>query len=215
MDLNRREVLKGGAAGFLLGFLFRDRDGKLREQPEIVAQPPSAITIRTVPQQAFRASRLMIAGTVVGKRLVPETRFVPCPACDERSDECSDEDEDDDYYCEACDGRGGTFVETGQMIERDVTIVPWSIESLTIGSRSQFNQDSAIPGDLFSAEAVDSFVSLDTAREGQEIAIVVRYTGDKPGGEVFRGALIGTSIDGDGVPQHAVLPISSAQKIVA
>jgi hypothetical protein len=214
MDLNRREVLKSGAAGFLLGFLFRGRNGKLSEQAEVVEQPPSAITIRTVPQQAFRPSRLIIAGTVVGKRLVPEMRFVPCPACDgQHEDEY--QYKDDEHYCEVCDDLGGKLIETGKMIERDVTRVPWTIDSLSIGSKDQFASAGTIPGDMFSTEAIDNFMGLAAAREGQEIEIVVRYTGDKPGGEVFHATLIGTSIDSNGVPRQAILPISSVQKIIA
>jgi hypothetical protein len=210
VDLNRRDLLKTGAAGFLLGFLFRGRDGLLQEQPAVVEQPPSAVTIRSRPQYAFRPSRLVIAGTVVGKRLVPETRFVPCSACKD----WADQDEEDEAYCEACDNLGGTRIETGELIETDVTIVPWSIESLRIGSAEQFAQSGPIPGELFSASAVDTFVSLDAASDAQEIEMVVRYTGDKPDGEMFCGALIGTSLEG-GVPKTVILPISSGQKIVA
>lgn len=213
MDLNRREVLKGGAAGFLLGFLFRGRDGKLKEQPEVVEQPPSAVTIRAAPQSAFRPERLVIAGTVVGRRRVPETRFVPCVVCAERN---GDKRENDDGYCGACADLGGKLVETGKMVERDVTVVPWSIESLTIGSKPQLAQSAAVPGDLFSAGAIPgNMFSAEGAAAGQEIEIVVRYTGDKPEGEVFHGMLIGTSIGDDGVPRRAILPISSSQKIVA
>lgn len=211
MSLNRREVLKSGAAGLLLGFLFRGRDGKLSAEPEVADQPPSAVTIRSAPQHAFRPERLVIAGTIVGKRMVSETRFVPCDACDGQRDDIGY----DDAICETCDDTGGSLVETGEMVERDVTVVPWTIESMTIGKKPQFAQGGSIPGDLFSVQAVDSFVRLDAAHGGQEIEIVVRYTGDKADGEWFRGALIGTSIGADGAPSREILPISSSQKIVA
>src|SRR5271166_681050 len=102
MDLNRRDLLKSGAAGFLLGFLFRGRNGKLNEQPEVADQQPSAVTISTVPQWAFRPDRLVIAGIVVGKRLVPEKKLVPCTACDGQSDDLYD----DEHYCEECGNLG-------------------------------------------------------------------------------------------------------------
>jgi len=210
VSLNRREVLKSGAAGFLLGFLFRGRDGKLKEEAEVVDQLPSAVTIRSTPQRAFRAERLVIAGTVVGTRMVPAKKFVPCKACDG----VDVEDTEDLYYCDTCDGSGGYSVETGEMVEQKVTVMPWTIESITIGKRSQLAHGAgSIPGDLFSATAVDSFVNLDTAAEGQEIEIVVRYTGDKPEGEVFNGALIGTALGDDGTPRKSILPISSSQRV--
>lgn len=214
MSVNRREVLKSGAAGFLLGFLFRGRNGKLSEEPEIADQPPSAITIRTMPQQAFRPQRLVIAGTVIGKRMVPETKFVTCEACDGHEDYGYEYDYGEPY-CEVCNDIGGTMVETGALVERDVTIVPWLIENISIGTRSQLAQAGAIPGDLFRADSVENFMSLDAAGAGQEIEIIVRYTGDKPDGEVFRGALVGTSIGEDGMPRQSILPINSSQKIVA
>lgn len=202
MSLNRREVLKSGAAGFLLGFLFRRRDGKLSEQPELAEQPPSAMTITTTPQRAFRAERLAIAGTVIGKRMVPEMEWAECAACVGDG-------------CVLCDDVGGETVETGRMIEREVRHVPWLIEDLTIGARSQLAPGCPLPGDMFGADAVDQFVSLDDATEGQEIKITVRYTGDKPEGEPFFGALIGMSFDKDGRRTRAVLPISSGCNIVA
>lgn len=210
MSLNRREVLKSGAAGFLLGFLFRRRDGKLSEEPEIVDQPPSAITIRTIPQRAFRADRLVIAGTVIGKRMVPETKFVTCEACDGQRNDIGYNDDP----CEACDDVGGTTVETGQMVEQDVTVVPWLIESITIGTKGQLAQ-VGVPGDLFAVGATKNVMSLDAASADQEIAIVVRYTGDNPEGEVFRGALVGTMIGEDGMQRKGILPINSGQRVVA
>jgi hypothetical protein len=205
-DLNRRDLLKGGAAGFLLGFLFRGRDGTLNKQPESAEQPPTAVTITTLPQGPFRPDRLVITGTVVGKRMVPETKFVTCTACDGR--------DADDRYCEACSDLGGTLVETGELVERDVTVVPWSIESFTIGDSSQFGS-GAVPGAMFSTDMANNSLMLGTASEGKEIRIVVRYTGDKPDGEVFRGALIGVTTGTDGKSRSAILPISSNQKIVA
>lgn len=212
MDLNRRDLLKGGAAGLLIGFLFRGRAGKLLEEPEVVDQPPSAITITTMPQQAFRPERLVIAGTVIGKQLVPETRLEPCAACEKRWAERGD---DDDVYCETCDDLGGKLVETGEMVERDVMRVPWSIENISIGDREQLAQSGAIPGDLFAATAIDNYMMLDAAREGQPIRIVVRYTGDAADGEMFQGALIGTTIGDDGVPRRQILPVRSERRIVA
>lgn len=215
MDINRRDLLKGGAAGFLLGFLFRGRGGKLIEEPEVADQPPSAITITTRPQQAFRPERLMIAGTVVGKEMVPETKFVPCTACETRWAEHGNDDDDNDTYCETCDDLGGKVVETGELVERNVMRVPWSIEDITIGDRGQLAQSGAIPGDMFSASAIDNYMSLDATQEGQPIRIVVRYTGDVPDGELFHAALIGTTIGDDGVPRRTILPVRSERKIVA
>lgn len=212
MELNRRDLFKSGAAGFVLGFLFRGRLGKLVEQPEVAEQLPSAITITTMPQRPFRPERLVIAGTVVGTKLVPETKYVPCAACETRWAERGD---DDDTYCELCDDRGGHDVETGAMVERPVTVVPWSIEDISIGDKPQLAKGTTIPGDMFSATAVDGAMLLDAAGEGKEIRIVVRYTGDKPSGEEFRGALIGTMFGEDGRSQRSVLPISSGRMIVS
>jgi len=210
--LNRREALQAGALGAVFGFLFRGRTGALQEEPIALDQKPAAATITFMPQRAFRPERLVISGIVVGKRMVPVREFVACAACAKRGAELG---EDDDTYCDACEDMGGTMVETGEQREEDVRVIPWTIEDISIGGVAQFAPGTEVPGDIFSSDMTDARVQMDTAGPGAEIRFRVRYTGDKPGGERFRAALVGRAVGEDGLPRMAVLPIDSGVEIVA
>lgn len=209
--LNRRDALKAGGIGAIFGFLFRGRLGALQEDPIEPEQKPSAATITCTPQRAFRPERLMISGTVIGRAMVAVKEWRDCPVCG------NEYDEDRDYehvHCTACDDLGGELVETGEMREEDVRVVPWIIEDILIGGHEQFAQAGEVPGDMFAVGAPDAFVSLDAAQAGTEIRFRVRYTGDKPQGEIFRAALMGRTFDEHGQARMSVLSICSGVEIV-
>lgn len=202
----------------VLDSLERDSAGELVEAPIAAGQAPAAAVITVTPQAAFRPERLMIPGVVVGTERVPLTRYEKCEACAET----------DDLYCEACDGMGGRYVETGKTIEREIRSAPWIIEDITIGGRSQLADAGGVPADLFSASAheYNPHMIMDAAGPGAEIRFRVRYTGTNPEGEVFQAAIIGSTLgkamDIPGLPAgamvrsgRAVLPISSVDRIRA
>jgi hypothetical protein len=147
----------------------------------------------------------VISGTVVGRAMVAVKEWQDCPVCGGNNDDS----------CDACDDMGGRLVETGEMREEDVHMIPWIIEDIAMGDRSQFVEVGEIPGNLFAVGAPDAFVSMESAGANTEIRFRVRYTGDKPEGEIFRAALIGTTIGEGGLSKRSILPICSGVEIVA
>jgi len=69
----------------------------------------------------------------------------------------------------------------------------WIINDITIGNRSQFAQSGALPGDMFSNQAIDSFVTFETAQTAMDVVMIVTYQGGTEGGTPFYGAIIGTA----------------------
>lgn len=84
----------------------------------------------------------------------------------------------------------------------------WMIDDVKIGDEAQF-VEGGIPGDFFSATAVDTAVNFSAAIPGCEIQLRVRYVGDKPEGEPFYAAMIGRGLDGQGRACRVALPINS------
>ncbi len=69
----------------------------------------------------------------------------------------------------------------------------WIINDITIGNRSQFAQSGALPGDMFSNVAIDSFVTFETAQTAMDVVMIVTYQGSTEGGTPFYGSIIGTA----------------------
>lgn len=69
----------------------------------------------------------------------------------------------------------------------------WEIHDITIGNKSQFAQAGALPGDMFSNLAIDSFVSFDTVETAMDICVTVTYRGPHKEGVPFSGGMLGTS----------------------
>lgn len=69
----------------------------------------------------------------------------------------------------------------------------WEILDITIGNKSQFAQAGALPGDMFSNLAIDSFVSFDTAQTAMDVCVTVTYRGPHKEGVPFSGGMLGTS----------------------
>jgi hypothetical protein len=76
--------------------------------------------------------------------------------------------------------------------EQGTGAASWVINDVTIGNRSQFAQSGALPGDMFSPTAIDSFVTFETAQTAMDIVMIVTYNADS-GSQSFYGGIIGTS----------------------
>jgi len=72
----------------------------------------------------------------------------------------------------------------------------WIVNDLRINGHTQFAQSGDIPGDMFSTDAIASFVSLEECAEGGEIEVDVTYIGADEGA-IFRGRLEGTVVRDD------------------
>ncbi len=71
----------------------------------------------------------------------------------------------------------------------------WVINDIKIGGQSQFTQSGDIPGDMFSTDAVDTFVSWATANQGADVVLVVTYVGTKEEGAPFYASFVGEGPD--------------------
>lgn len=67
----------------------------------------------------------------------------------------------------------------------------WIINDLKIGNRSQFSQSGDVPGAMFAANAIDGYMSFETARVAMDIAVIVTYVGPVESGAPFFGAMVG------------------------
>jgi hypothetical protein len=73
------------------------------------------------------------------------------------------------------------------------TAANWIVNDITIGNKSQFAQSGALPGDMFSSTAIDSFVTFETAQTAMDVVMIVTYQGATVGGTPFYGSIIGTA----------------------
>ena len=53
----------------------------------------------------------------------------------------------------------------------------WVVNDIKIGNRSQFSQSGDVPGDMFATNAIDGFVSFETAQTAMDVVMVVTYIG--------------------------------------
>ena len=67
----------------------------------------------------------------------------------------------------------------------------WVVNDLKIGNRSQFSQADDVPGAMFAANAIDVYMSFETARVAMDIAVIVTYVGPVESGAPFFGAMVG------------------------
>jgi hypothetical protein len=74
------------------------------------------------------------------------------------------------------------------------TPADWIVNDIKIGNRSQFSQSGDIPGELFAATAVDSFVSFETVQVAMDFSILLTYVGKEQGGTSFVCAALGTAV---------------------
>jgi hypothetical protein len=69
----------------------------------------------------------------------------------------------------------------------------WICNDIKIGNVSQFVQSGDVPGDLFSNNAIDTFVRFDPAQTAMDVVVVVTYIGLNESGCPFFGAMVGTA----------------------
>lgn len=53
----------------------------------------------------------------------------------------------------------------------------WIVHDIQIGGRSQFVQAGCLPGDMFGADATESFLHFDTAQTAMDVTLIVEYVG--------------------------------------
>jgi len=69
----------------------------------------------------------------------------------------------------------------------------WVVNDIKIGNRSQFSQSGDVPGDMFATNAIDGFVSFETAQTAMDVVVVVTYIGLNESGVPFFGSMVGTA----------------------
>ena len=69
----------------------------------------------------------------------------------------------------------------------------WVVNDVKIGNRSQFSQSGDVPGDMFATNAIDGFVSFETAQTSMDVVMVVTYIGLNESGCPFFGSIVGTA----------------------
>lgn len=77
------------------------------------------------------------------------------------------------------------------------------IHDIRVGNRSQLAQEGVLPGDVFAAEAVDTFVAFETIQTAMDFTIIVEYVGTNPEGEVFNAVVFGVSVE-EATPEQIV-----------
>jgi hypothetical protein len=69
----------------------------------------------------------------------------------------------------------------------------WIVNDIKIGNRSQFVQSGDVPGDMFATNAIDTFVSFETAQTAMDVVVVVTYIGQNESGVPFYASMVGTA----------------------
>ncbi len=69
----------------------------------------------------------------------------------------------------------------------------WVVNDIKIGNRSQFSQSGDVPGDMFATNAIDGFVSFETAQTAMDVVLVVTYIGLNESGCPFFASIVGTA----------------------
>lgn len=75
----------------------------------------------------------------------------------------------------------------------------WYVDDIRIGSRSQLSHAGSLPGELFSVNSIDTFLSLETVQPGMDLILVVTYVGGNPQGEPFSAVVLGVMGDNSSV----------------
>lgn len=70
----------------------------------------------------------------------------------------------------------------------------WIVNDVKVGNTSQFAQSGDVPGEMFSASAIDCFLRMDPVRARQDFVIFATYIGPEADGEPFVCGVLGTSI---------------------
>jgi hypothetical protein len=69
----------------------------------------------------------------------------------------------------------------------------WIVNDVKVGNKSQFSQSGDVPGDLFAATTIDSYVSFATVQTAMDFVMLVTYVGTNESGAPFYCAVLGTA----------------------
>jgi len=69
----------------------------------------------------------------------------------------------------------------------------WIVNDVKVGNRSQFSQSGDLPGDIFAATTIDSFVSFETVQTAMDFVMLVTYVGTSESGAPFVCGVLGTA----------------------
>jgi hypothetical protein len=81
----------------------------------------------------------------------------------------------------------------------------WIINNINFGNRSQIHGGGDLPGDMFAVGAIDSFVTFELLRPGDDVVVIVTYVGPNANGAPFYGSLVGEFI-GSGLQEYKRFP---------
>jgi len=70
----------------------------------------------------------------------------------------------------------------------------WIVNDIKVHNKSVFVQSGDIPGDMFSTNAIDSFVNFPIIESGKDFVIVATYVGKEATGVPLYAAVIGTHV---------------------
>ena len=69
----------------------------------------------------------------------------------------------------------------------------WIVNDIKVGNRSQFSQSGDVPGEMFAATTIDSFVSFETVQTAMDFVVLVTFVGASEGGSPFVCGVLGTA----------------------
>ncbi len=69
----------------------------------------------------------------------------------------------------------------------------WIVNDIKVGNRSQFSQSGDVPGEMFAATTIDSFVSFETVQTAMDFVVLVTNVGNSESGEQFVCGVLGTA----------------------
>lgn len=84
-----------------------------------------------------------------------------------------------------------------QRIEIVDSAADWIVHDIKIAGKSQFIQSGDMPGDMFSTNAIDSFIKIEPCEPSVAFEIVVTYIGLNEPGAIFTARLEGTVLRND------------------
>ncbi len=69
----------------------------------------------------------------------------------------------------------------------------WIVNDIKVGNRSQFSQSGDVPGEMFAATTIDSFVSFETVQTAMDFVVLVTFVGTSESGAPFVCGVLGTA----------------------
>jgi hypothetical protein len=69
----------------------------------------------------------------------------------------------------------------------------WIVNDIKVGNSSQLSQSGDLPGEMFAATTIDSFVSFQTVQTAMDFVILVTFVGASESGAPFICGVLGTA----------------------